>query len=291
MNGDGLLRRIAICSTLAAGCALAAGGPASLAGERDDGKHHDVKSKIKIVRVGEDGERHEDSFEWDGDSPRAFLGVMTEAAKDGGARVTEVLRDTPAEGAGLEEGDVIVAFDEREIDDSTDLLRAVLESEPDQDVAIEVLRDGDRRTLDVRLGERSSNDLFGLAGPLIGGKLQGLDLPSLHGLAFLGRPKLGVELVEPTPELREHFGAPADAGVIVGKVLPGMPAETAGVQVGDVIVSVDGESIGDAGDLIRELYDSDGRTIELELIRDGRSQRLDVYIPDRDEDVPTGPRA
>ena len=43
---------------------------------------------------------------------------------------------------------------------------------------------------------------------------------------------LGVELVDLTPELREHFGAPRDVGVMVGRVEPGSPAARAGLEVG-----------------------------------------------------------
>jgi serine protease Do len=126
---------------------------------------------------------------------------------------------------------------------------------------------------------------------LFGERLGRIDLPEIRAFGMFGRPKLGVELIEPTPELREHFGAPSDAGVIVSRVLAGMPAEGAGVRVGDVIVAVDGHAVETAGDLIEQLHDADGETIELELIRDGRPQRIRVALPERDPDLPSGPRA
>ncbi len=92
------------------------------------------------------------------------------------------------------------------------------------------------------------------------------------------RPMLGVQLVETTTELREHLGA-GEAGVLVGKVLEGSPAEEAGLQVGDVIVSVDGEPIRKSGQIGKQLQA--GRTIEIEVIRDKRSMMIDAWIPER----------
>jgi len=99
-----------------------------------------------------------------------------------------------------------------------------------------------------------------------------------------GRPKLGVQLVQVTPELREHLGSTAEAGVLVSKVLPGTPAEDGGILVGDLIVAVDGESIEGTAALVHALTDKDNQTIEVEVIRDGRSRRFDVVIPAADED-------
>lgn len=59
------------------------------------------------------------------------------------------------------------------------------------------------------------------------------------------RGYLGVTLSSLTPELRRHFGAPEDAGVLVSSVAPGSPAEKAGVQVGDVLTRIDGDALAD----------------------------------------------
>ena len=63
-----------------------------------------------------------------------------------------------------------------------------------------------------------------------------------------------------------------------------MPADDGGILVGDLIVAVNGESVGSSGDLIRSLADSDGQTLDVEVIRDGRSRRFDVVIPAKDDD-------
>ena len=111
-----------------------------------------------------------------------------------------------------------------------------------------------------------------------------IDVPGLRRkiIAIAGhRPLLGVQTVEATPELREHMGADSEEGVLVSKVLKNMPAEDAGVEVGDLIVAVDGESVEDAGDLISALKGKEGETIELDLVRDGRPMALDVFLPEK----------
>ena len=251
------------------------------------------EGKIRIVTEDQDGNREERTIEYDGDEPRAFLGVLAEEAEGGGALVEDVIDGTAAERAGLREGDVIVGLDGEPIDDSWDLIQGLVALRPGDRVDLELERDGQREELSVELGERMGHDFdfnfdfSGLEGlENLGEHLKGLnvDMPNLH---FLGhhdsrRPTLGVHLVQPTAELRRHFGAPSDVGVIVGKVMADMPAEDAGILVGDLIVSADGREIEDTGDLIDALEDIDGETIELELIRDGASIRIDVFIPAKD---------
>ena len=237
------------------------------------------------------------------DEPRAFLGVSTEDGDDGGAVITEVFDDTAAERAGLRKGDVIVGLDGRSIESSWDLVQGVLELQPGDRTDVELQRDRQREVLNVELGERERFDfnfdfdfseLEGLGEHLeglgvrledLGEHLEGLDIDiDMQNLRFLhhhssSRPKLGVQLVQPTAELRRHFGASPDAGVIVGKVMDDMPAEDAGIKVGDMIVSANGREIEQTSDLINVLTDADGESIDLELIRDGVSLRLDVFIP------------
>ena len=261
-----------------------------------------------------------------GNDEAAYLGVQLEEETDyeeGGARITQVVKDSPAETAGLEDGDIIVSFDGSTIRGPVGLTKRIHEHEPGDTVSIAVVRDGKRMKLEIELGDRASlwqplaygqyvmpefnqqlSEQLKKSAELLQGQTLNLegrlrllgeceegdcDFRYLGG--WFGKPKLGVQLVEATPELRRHLGGSDDAGVLVSKVLAGTPAEAAGLSVGDLIVSVGGEEIASTGDLRGALADKTGESFEVEVIRDGRAVRLEVNIPDPSDDAPTGPRA
>jgi S1-C subfamily serine protease len=103
--------------------------------------------------------------------------------------------------------------------------------------------------------------------------------PQYH-VDFWGRPMLGVHLVPVTKELREHLGSDGQTGILVGKVLAGSPAEQAGILVGDLIIAVDAEPVGDDHAIGRQIRDKAGKTVEVEVLRDGRAITLDAYLPE-----------
>jgi serine protease Do len=99
------------------------------------------------------------------EEPVAFLGVSTadvtpeRAAAEGlsvteGALVVQVVEGGPAEAAGLQVGDVIVALAGEAVADSNDVLDRLLEHEPGQEVSVTVVRDGENLQIDVTLGTR-----------------------------------------------------------------------------------------------------------------------------------------
>jgi serine protease Do len=90
----------------------------------------------------------------------------------------------------------------------------------------------------------------GLAALLFAGSAALAD-PALAG--SMDRPRLGVVIVELTPELRRHFGAPGGHGVLVARVVPGSAAERAGVGVGDVVVEVGGRPVASADEILSAL--------------------------------------
>ena len=93
--------------------------------------------------------------------------------------------------------------------------------------------------------------------------------------------RLGVMVMSLTPELRKHFGAPEDRGVLVAHVESGTPAATAGIEVGDVIVEVHGKKIDAAPDVLSALADvGKGDHTKIELVRDHKSRTLDATLAD-----------
>ena len=93
---------------------------------------------------------------------------------------------------------------------------------------------------------------------------------------------LGVHVVELTPELRRHFRAAEDAGVLVSKVEANSPAAAAGIAVGDVLVAVDGEEVGSSFDLRRIVGPrEEGETVAIDLVRDGRRLSVSSRLEER----------
>ena len=93
---------------------------------------------------------------------------------------------------------------------------------------------------------------------------------------------IGVTLVEITPELRAHYGAPKEAGVVVSGVEADTPAGKAGIQVGDVITSVDGNRVRWTGDVSRAVREKKaGETVEIEIVRDRAPRKVTVTVEER----------
>lgn len=90
------------------------------------------------------------------------------------------------------------------------------------------------------------------------------------------RPFLGVSLVDLTSELREHYGAPKNAGVLVGSVEKESPADRAGIRVGDVVLSIDGNDVNSSIAIRQALREKkEGDAARIEVLR-GRSRQTVV---------------
>lgn len=104
------------------------------------------------------------------------------------------------------------------------------------------------------------------------------------GGGLLGGPRayLGVGLTHLSPELREHFGAPKDSGVMVESVQKDSPAEKAGIRVGDIVVSVDGDAVDSTTDLRQALQDKkEGDSVRVEVLRGRARQTLVASVKER----------
>jgi len=97
-----------------------------------------------------------------------------------------------------------------------------------------------------------------------------------------GQARLGVRLLEMTPELRAHYGAPRDAGVLVAGVEKGSPAEKAGLRAGDIITRAGGEHVESAADLSRAVrHAKTGDSLKLDISRDRAATHVTVKVERR----------
>jgi serine protease Do len=246
------------------------------------------------------------------DGRGAQLGVMisdVDAKDAAGVRIDEVNPDSPAEKAGLKEGDVVIEYDGERVRSARQFTRLVQETPDGRTVKIAVMRNGQKQVVDATPDDRASFDLgidadrlrddierglrdFRFEPPVFDFRFddrgrRGFEyrLPEMV-MPFMGsRGRLGVTVQLLTPELEEYFGA-KNGGVLVSSVAPDSAASRAGLKAGDVITSINGERVADSGDLMRELRELSGE-VTIAVLRDKKELTLKALI---DEPKASGPR-
>lgn len=198
-----------------------------------------------------------------------------------GVLVSGVADDSPAAKAGLEEGDVIVAFAGTDVTSPDQLRDIVGEFEPGSDAKLDVFRDGKAKSLTVTVGERPKN-AFSFVTPDID-----VDVPdggNFHrAFAVFAGPRLGIEAHEiDNDALGDYFGA--KGGVLVLDVEDESVAAKAGVQAGDVIQTIGDEKVEDVGDLRDSVRDFDeGDEFTIGVLRHGKTQSLKATMDEQEQ--------
>ena len=198
----------------------------------------------------------------DGRVVRGWLGVVIQDLdenlassfgyeKTEGVLIGDVSAGGPAEKAGIELGDIILNYAGKKMRNANQLRNAVAITVPGETVKVEVFRDGDRRTFDVKIAERQAN-LRLASGQQIG-------------------EDLGMMVKDLTPDVVRQLRLDEDVqGVVVTEVARGGLAARAGVDSGDVIVAVNGEDVRDVKDFRAVLSELDlKKGVRLQVVRDG----------------------
>jgi S1-C subfamily serine protease len=95
-------------------------------------------------------------------------------------------------------------------------------------------------------------------------------------------PYLGVSVSDLAPEVADRFGVSAESGALIAEVEPGGPADTAGIEAGDVVTAVGSVDVSSSGDLLSALRRyGPGETVELTVLRGGEESGLDVRLGER----------
>lgn len=215
----------------------------------------------------------------------------TKAAPQGGVRIEEVAAGSPAEKAGLKAGDIVVEFDGERVRSARQFTRLVQETPEGRTVAMAVVRDGQRQTLQATPEARAFSWRFDVDGDRIRREVERslrdfqLDMPSFSfrwDEAARGRGgRLGVSVEGLTPQLAEYFGA-RDGGVLVLSVSENSPAARAGLRAGDVITAIDGTRVRDARTLARAVAAARGE-ITIGLLRDRKELTLKATLDPRSD--------
>ncbi len=201
-----------------------------------------------------------------------------------GVGVTQVIKDSPAEKAGLRKDDVILRIDGETVTSVRKLNRLVSEMAPDHSVRLAVIRGGSEQELVATIGKRNNFNMvqgFPLEDPKIW-RWEGL-LADRQGLAnregdltfVLGNSRrIGVSTMELTKQLADYFGIADGKGVLVTSVSEDGPAARAGVKAGDVITAIDGEPVDSPGDISRVINRKKEGDVALTVIRNKTQQTI-----------------
>jgi serine protease Do len=167
-----------------------------------------------------------------------------------GAIVSGVTKDSPAERAGLKEGDIVLSFDGASISDSRDLTQKVGGALANTDARVEILREGGRRIVTVRLGERPGERQLAAAGSEEGGPPSAGPRSGPGGAqGGVVAPVLGV-MVRPATTEDRSTGSTRSGGLVIDRIADDSPLADR-VVPGIIIVEAGGRPVTSAAELDR----------------------------------------
>jgi serine protease Do len=206
---------------------------------------------------------------------RGWLGVMIQTItpdlqnklglKDTkGALVGSVNEDGPADKAGIETGDVIVSFDGKAINEMSELPLIVASTPVGKNVKIDVIRKGEKKALDIKVGELKDDEETSSRAT---------------GGGSTNSNELGFKAGDITSDRARQFKVTEKSGVIILQVDESSPAEEAGLQAGDVVIEVDREKVTDLAQFNKKIKSyKTGDTILLLVKRSGSSLFLTLKV-------------
>ncbi len=217
------------------------------------------------------------------------IGVQIAEGKTEGVLIEEVRPDSPAEKAGLKKSDVIVEFDGERVRSTRQFGRLVQETPPGKTVKATIVRDGRRQNVEIKPQDSRGtlSDRFRIDGDrfhIDGDRFHIPDLDAFRALphgpfnfdfdlpGMLSGRRLGVTVDPLTDQLAQYFGA--KAGVLVASVADGSAASRAGLKAGDIITSIDGQSVLSTEDLIRAVRDAKNDEVTIEIVRDKKTSSV-----------------
>lgn len=204
-----------------------------------------------------------------------------------GVYLGKIVPESPAAKAGLKESDVITEINGQRVEGAEQFRRMIREIPVGRTAEFTVWRDGRSQTIRVTLGKSESHHTGAFVAPAAPGSFtfHMPDMPQMgqlfeNGMWSSGRPRLGIDAEDLDGEFGNFFGAPEGEGILVRGIIPDTPAAKAGLKVGDVITSVDGERIRSIGELREKLADKkEVKSVKLGLIRNKSAMSLSVELP------------
>jgi serine protease Do len=191
-----------------------------------------------------------------------------------GALVRRVNKDAAADKAGVEIGDVIIAFNGKPVKDRDELVAMVVATKPGSTVPLRVVRDKQERTLNVTVEE------LDLESESAGGRPRGQDRdPEPDPETSRG---FGITLDNVTADIQRRLRLNDTRGAVITNVEQGSPAARALLQPGDVIVRVGNVPINNVSDAVRELQRvPSGGTALMRVLRTSAAGAEEIFVTPR----------
>ena len=192
-----------------------------------------------------------------GETRRGWLGVriqtVTEEIAESlglpeakGVLISGIEKGGPADNGALKAGDIVIGFEGIEINDVRKLSRIVAESPVGKEVAIDILRDGEKRTVQVTLGRLEEAESASALDDQQDGESEEAPVASAK--------VLGMTVVELDEDARARFELAEDiSGVLISEVEENSVAAEQGVQAGDVIVEIALQSVSTPKDVLNQI--------------------------------------
>ena len=177
-----------------------------------------------------------------------------------GILVTQVYGDSPADKAGFKQGDVVVAYDGKDMADVGSLRNAVSLTPPGSKKRITIIRDGKHKTLTVTIGTLTADKLA---------QAEGND-------STQSSEELGLTVQTLTPQLAQQFNTDPGKGVVITDVASGSIAQQAGLRPGAVILQVNRKTVSNVAEYRQALSASSKDKKALMLVRMGDVQQFIV---------------
>ncbi|MCI0712987.1 MAG: PDZ domain-containing protein [Chloroflexi bacterium] len=216
----------------------------------------------------------------DDDTERPFVGVAIRST-NGGVQIVSVTPNSPAEEAGLQIDEYIVSVDGTEIEDVEQLTSLIQGYTPGDIVTFVVRNDDGEREVEVEIGATSLPEIDIEPVPDFDAPRDEDDRrgPVIRIFENMQPYQLGVSFRTLTPEIAAEEGVDAAEGALVMEVVEGSPADDAGILVGDVIVSVDGDVVDVERTLSDRLFAYEAEDqVTLEVLRDGETLEIGVVL-------------
>lgn len=224
---------------------------------------------------------------------RGWLGVRFYENEEGDIEIIEVEKESPAEIAKLEVGDIILQIQGKDVTSGEMVVHEIRIRKPGQTITLKILRDGKEQDVQIRLDEYTEEDAWRemeqrfprLFVPEPRKVFEAAPRQKLR-LGFETRKYIGVNLEALNPELAEYFGVKEGKGLLVGGVGEDTPAGKAGLKVGDVLVKADGKDLAVTADLSRVLQEKEkGDKIKLEFYRDKKKRSVEVEVAEEERNT------